>query len=126
MPDSHGGAADAYAQPSGQTSGLPMTASLQALLEESDDEDFISSEPLTEELPGLPDGWVEQRDSNTGFPFYFHAASGKSQWERPQTMKLGYNTPQTDMGQMVSILTRRKLYIYMYTQTLLEERRTSE
>ena len=105
-PDSSpGGAVNAHAQPSGQSSGPPITASLQALLEESDDEDFISNEPLTEEVPGLPDGWVEQRDSNTGYPFYVHAASGKSQWERPQSTKMEYNSLQTDTRQMVSILT---------------------
>jgi hypothetical protein len=32
---------------------------------------------------GLLDGWIEQLDQASGKAFYFHAESGKTQWEKP-------------------------------------------
>ena len=32
----------------------------------------------------LPDGWTEFLDAASGRPYYHHAASGKTQWRRPE------------------------------------------
>jgi len=32
----------------------------------------------------LPDGWKEVQDTNYGQPYYYHAASGKTTWVRPE------------------------------------------
>jgi hypothetical protein len=33
----------------------------------------------------LPAGWTAHKDPETNFTYYFHAATGESRWEKPQS-----------------------------------------
>ncbi|XP_071703438.1 uncharacterized protein [Rutidosis leptorrhynchoides] len=43
----------------------------------------------------LPPGWIESRDPSTGCLFYYHAQSGKSQWEKPVGTSLNTQSPSS-------------------------------
>lgn len=44
-----------------------------------------SQQPKEQQQPSLPDGWQEIMDQASGRAFFFCAATGVSQWERPGT-----------------------------------------
>eukprot|EP00929_Paragymnodinium_shiwhaense_P112397 TRINITY_DN80656_c0_g1_i1.p1 TRINITY_DN80656_c0_g1~~TRINITY_DN80656_c0_g1_i1.p1 ORF type:complete len:600 (+),score=192.02 TRINITY_DN80656_c0_g1_i1:107-1906(+) len=41
----------------------------------------------------LPAGWTELLDANTGMAYYYHAASQRTQWERPEVEPAGVQGP---------------------------------
>ena len=47
-------------------------------------------------MPGeaeLPPGWTAHKDPDTGFTYYFHAATGESRWEKPVAPPAGAAVP---------------------------------
>ena len=38
---------------------------------------------------GLPAGWAEYVDAERGLPYYHHAVSGQTQWEKPTVAAAG-------------------------------------
>eukprot|EP01062_Namystynia_karyoxenos_P027517 TRINITY_DN2109_c0_g1_i1.p1 TRINITY_DN2109_c0_g1~~TRINITY_DN2109_c0_g1_i1.p1 ORF type:complete len:305 (+),score=48.31 TRINITY_DN2109_c0_g1_i1:101-916(+) len=65
-PNSYGGGNPGNAAPYGQASAPPP-----------------ATRPRPPLPPGLPPGWEEFTDDNTGLPYWHCAATGKSVWERP-------------------------------------------
>ena len=51
--------------------------------EDSDEDTDLESDSSGGEDEDLPSGWTSHWDENSGELYYYHAASGKTQWERP-------------------------------------------
>lgn len=46
------------------------------------------------EAPALPRGWEESTDPSSGYPFWVHAVTGESQWERPKAPPPAVSAPR--------------------------------
>ena len=51
--------------------------------EESEADTDLESNSSSEDDEELPSGWTSHWDENSGELYYYHATSGKTQWERP-------------------------------------------
>jgi hypothetical protein len=64
------------------------------------------SDGISDEIsgaPGLPDGWVECVDENSGMSYYFHERDNVTTWDRPSG-----TTVQSDMFQKPSFSARHR------------------